>query len=57
MPRLADAIVAIAEAALALGPDLHALEINPLAVTENGAEAMDALALWAPSGVPPNEGP
>jgi succinyl-CoA synthetase beta subunit len=44
---IADAIVAITRAAMAIGPDLCALEINPLAITHGRAEAMDALALWA----------
>lgn len=43
---VARAIAAIAGAALALGPDLAALEINPLAVFPDRAEAMDALAEW-----------
>jgi acyl-CoA synthetase (NDP forming) len=45
--RVADTIIAISQAAMTMGPDLRALEINPLAVTGDGAEAMDALALWA----------
>jgi acyl-CoA synthetase (NDP forming) len=45
--RLADAIVAITQAAMAMGPELRALEINPLAISPVGAEAMDTLALWA----------
>jgi acyl-CoA synthetase (NDP forming) len=41
---LAAAIAAIGNAALALGPDLDALEVNPLWVRGNHVEALDALA-------------
>jgi len=44
--RLAQVIQAIAAAALDLGPDLAALEINPLRVAGNEIEALDALAIW-----------
>jgi acyl-CoA synthetase (NDP forming) len=43
---LAEAVMRIAEAALDLGPDLAALEINPLLVDGNRVEALDALAVW-----------
>ncbi len=43
---VACAIAKFAEAAQDLGPDLVALEVNPLAVFPDGAEAMDALAIW-----------
>ncbi|MET0986787.1 MAG: acetate--CoA ligase family protein [Steroidobacteraceae bacterium] len=43
----ADAIVKIGDAALALGPDLVALEINPLSSNGKTVEALDALAVWA----------
>jgi len=43
---LAKAIVAIGEAALALGPDLASLEVNPLLASEDRIEALDALTLW-----------
>lgn len=46
LDALADAIVAIGEAGLALGPDLAALEINPLWVRGEQVEALDALAVW-----------
>ncbi len=46
MDRLADVIVAIGGAALALGPGLAALEINPLWVRGDEIEALDALAVW-----------
>jgi acyl-CoA synthetase (NDP forming) len=42
----ARAIAAIGDAALALGPGLAALEVNPLLATATGAEALDALAVW-----------
>lgn len=44
---IAAAILPIAEAALALGPDLTAFEVNPLAVLPNRVEAMDAWAEWS----------
>jgi hypothetical protein len=44
----ADAAVRIGEAALALGPNLAALEVNPLLAGPKGAEALDALAVWSP---------
>jgi acyl-CoA synthetase (NDP forming) len=43
---LADVIVKLGAAALALGPDLAALEINPLLVNGDRVEALDALAVW-----------
>jgi len=46
LDRLAEAIVAIGDAALALGPDLAALEINPLWVRGGDVQALDALAVW-----------
>ena len=46
LARVADAIAKFADAAQDLGPDLVALEVNPLAVFPDGAEAMDALAIW-----------
>jgi succinyl-CoA synthetase beta subunit len=47
MDRLAKAIVAIADAAAALGPGLAALEVNPLRVAGDEIEALDALAIWS----------
>jgi len=44
--RLAQVIESIAAAALDLGPDLAALEINPLRVAGDHIEALDALAVW-----------
>ena len=46
MDALAGAICGIGEAALALGPDLAALEVNPLLVIGPHVEALDALAVW-----------
>lgn len=43
---LARAIAAIAEAALALGPDLVSLEINPLLAQGARVEALDGLTEW-----------
>jgi acyl-CoA synthetase (NDP forming) len=43
---VARAVVAIAQAAQALGPQLDTLEINPLRAGPDGAEALDALAVW-----------
>ena len=42
----AEAIARIGDAALALGPGLAALEVNPLLAGADGAEALDALAVW-----------
>lgn len=44
---LADTIDAIGMAALALGPRLTALEVNPLRAAGAVVEALDALAVWA----------
>lgn len=43
---LAEVIVAIGRAALALGPELVSLEVNPLRVHGSEIEALDALAVW-----------
>jgi acyl-CoA synthetase (NDP forming) len=40
-------IVKIGEAALALGPQLESLEINPLAANGATLESLDALAVWS----------
>lgn len=42
----AEAVARIGDAALALGPTLASLEVNPLRATATGAEALDALAIW-----------
>ena len=49
IPAAADAIANIGDAALALGPQLAALEVNPLLAYEGKIEALDALAIWSDS--------
>ena len=44
---LAHTIGAIGEAALALGPQLATLEVNPLRAAGPVVEALDALAVWS----------
>lgn len=44
---LAEIVATIGDAALALGPDLVSLEINPLSSGPAGIEALDALTVWA----------
>jgi hypothetical protein len=46
MALLADTVVKIGNAALALGPELAAFEINPLYANGSHIEALDALAVW-----------
>jgi acyl-CoA synthetase (NDP forming) len=46
MRALGDVIYRISTLALALGPDLQALEINPLLVTGGRIEALDVLVSW-----------
>jgi acyl-CoA synthetase (NDP forming) len=46
LDRLADVIVSIGNAALALGPALDSLEVNPLLVRGNEIEALDGLVIW-----------
>jgi acyl-CoA synthetase (NDP forming) len=46
LEQVADVVVAIGEAALALGADLMTLEVNPLFVRGTHIEALDALAIW-----------
>lgn len=48
----ADAIARIGNAALALGPQLAALEVNPLLAYDGRVEALDALAVWTEPPVP-----
>lgn len=47
LAAVADAICKIGDAALALGPDLVTLEVNPLLARSDGVEALDALAVWS----------
>ena len=46
LDALAAAITLIGDAAVALGSDLEALEVNPLWVHGSEVEALDALAVW-----------
>ncbi|MET0379637.1 MAG: acetate--CoA ligase family protein [Spongiibacteraceae bacterium] len=46
LDAVADVVVKIGAAALALGPQLAAFEINPLLVRGNQVEALDALPVW-----------
>jgi acetate---CoA ligase (ADP-forming) len=46
LDALAEVIARIGDAAVALGPDLEALEVNPLWVRGGEVEALDALAVW-----------
>ena len=46
LDAIAATISAIGDAALALGPELVSLEINPLLVRGAEIEALDALAVW-----------
>lgn len=43
---IARAVAAIGDAALALGPDLVSLEVNPLLVEGSRVEALDGLTIW-----------
>lgn len=43
---IAEVVARIGDAALALGPDLVSLEINPLLATDERVEALDGLAVW-----------
>jgi acetate---CoA ligase (ADP-forming) len=51
MERLSQVVAAIGDAALALGPDLASLEVNPLRVTGSEIECLDGLAIYDPEGV------
>jgi acyl-CoA synthetase (NDP forming) len=46
LDAVASAIARIGEAALAFGPDLAALDVNPLWVRGDQVEALDALCIW-----------
>ncbi len=43
IPKLAEVVVAITNAALSLGDKLETLEVNPLRITDGGIEALDVL--------------
>lgn len=47
MDALADAVVRIGEAALALGPEVAALEVNPLLASADRVEALDGVVIWS----------
>jgi acyl-CoA synthetase (NDP forming) len=47
LDQLAKAIVAIADAALTLGPELAALEVNPLWVRGDQVECLDGLTIYS----------
>ena len=47
LDRLAEVVAGIGHAALALGPQLAAFEVNPLRVNGTEIEALDALAIWS----------
>jgi acyl-CoA synthetase (NDP forming) len=51
LQAIADVVVNIGAAALALGPDAQSLEINPLLVTGSRVEALDGLVVWSESAV------
>jgi succinyl-CoA synthetase beta subunit len=50
LDRLADVALRIGRAAAACGPELAALEVNPLFVCGDRIEALDALATWGAPG-------
>ncbi len=50
--KLSTVILAIAACATAQGPDLAALEVNPLWVRGNQVEALDALFVWDDTAAP-----
>jgi len=49
MGAVVDAVVRIGEAALALGPELAALEVNPLLAGTDRVEALDGVVIWSDS--------
>ena len=51
LDRVAAVVARIGDAALALGPGLAALDVNPLWVRGDRVEALDALCVWDPSGM------
>jgi acetate---CoA ligase (ADP-forming) len=46
LENIAQAVVAICNAAMALGDELEALEVNPMRVEDNQVEVLDALTIW-----------
>jgi hypothetical protein len=55
LDALAGVIAAIGEAALSLGGELRALEVNPLWVNGDQIEALDVLIATGPGGQPGTE--
>jgi acyl-CoA synthetase (NDP forming) len=47
LDAVAEAVARIGDAALALGPELVSLEINPLLVDGDRVEALDGLCIWS----------
>jgi acyl-CoA synthetase (NDP forming) len=52
LDAVADVIARVGDAAMALGVDLEALEVNPLWVRGSEVEALDALAVWRNPSTP-----
>lgn len=50
LDALSDVVLAISRSALSLGPALDALEVNPLRITDRGAEALDVLVATRKAG-------
>jgi acetate---CoA ligase (ADP-forming) len=50
LERVVDVVATFADLAVALGEDLAAIEVNPLRVTADGAEALDVTVQWRHSG-------
>jgi hypothetical protein len=46
LDAVAAAVARIGDAALGFGPDLAALDVNPLWVRDAHVEALDALCVW-----------
>jgi succinyl-CoA synthetase beta subunit len=57
LDAVADVIARIGDAAMALGVDLEALEVNPLWVRGSEVEALDALAVWRNPSTPDQKTP
>ncbi|RJG00666.1 acetate--CoA ligase family protein [Noviherbaspirillum sedimenti] len=49
LAALSVVVAAVGRAAIALGPELASLEINPLSINADKIEALDALATWSAS--------
>lgn len=55
LDAVAAAILGIGNAALALGPELDALEVNPLYACGDRVEALDGLVIWSEAATPKSE--